>query len=145
MLGVCLSLISLNLINRMDPVYCHAKVFKLYGQLHPHLTIPATLFRDLLAMLNTFLRLEAERLGLGTYHAAAWPAHGSVRYSFCFFFTFGGPEYHHPDVERTILCSNLARRLCAWITEELRPLYPQVTGLWCVPMSNFLDEGDRYD
>ncbi|UYL15026.1 E4 ORF3 [Bat mastadenovirus] len=123
-----------------------AKVFKVYGQFSTHLrgSVPAKFFDDFLHMLKTFLQLEAERLGLGHYHAAAWAVHGDVRYSFCYFFTFGGPEYHHPDAERSILCSNLARRLCEWLSEEVTVTYPGVVlGLWCVPLSNLLDESNR--
>lgn len=123
----------------MDVPFRHAKVFKIYGLFDPVSPIPQTFFSDFMAMLNTFLRLEAERLRLGIYHAAAWPAHGRVCRNFCYMFTFAGPEYDGSDSETEILCSNLARRLCSWIKDELRLVYPQVLGLWCMPLINYLD------
>lgn len=157
MLGVCPSLISLNLIDRMaeasivqstsspEPSYCHAKVFKIYGQFDDHSLIPQRFFRDFLAMLNTFMSMEGERMHKGQYHGAAWPSHGNIRRKFCYFFTFAGPDYNIPDLECEILCANFARRLTHWIRNELALSYPQVMGVWCLPLFNYLDESTRYD
>lgn len=154
MSGVCLSLISLNLINRfffpliMEPprgVLFHGKVFKIYGHFETESIIPQRFYRDFRAMLHTFLQLEAERLGFGDYYATAWASHGYVRGHFCYYFTFAGREYHRSDLDSDILCSNLARRLLRWVENELSFCYPNVTHLNCLPLANELDESTFFD
>lgn len=148
MRGACLSLISLNLIDRMEGAACSplrlAKVFKIYGIFDDDFTPDPQFFRDFLDMLQTYLSLEATRLNLGIYHTAAWPSHGRDHSQFCYFFTFGGPEFDGPDRDSHILCNNFARRLASWIRQELQLSYPRVRGVWCQPLVNCLDESTRF-
>lgn len=120
--------------------YAHAKVFKITGKFNEQLPIPEKFFYDMLAMVNTFLALESDRLKNGTCYAAAWPAHRASRSHFCYYFTFGGADYKCPDVEAQILCNNLARRMTEWINAELQSCYPEVLGVWVLPLFNILDE-----
>lgn len=120
-------------------LYAFGKVFKVTGKFRDGIIIPNKFYHDFLAMLNTFLCLEANRLQNGLCFATAWPAHRNFSTHFCFYLTFASEDYKIPDSECGILVQNLARRMTEWLERELLTCYPDVVGLGVIPLFNILD------